>query len=46
MLVDVLLYRTFSSKYDLYSYLLDYLYELMDRLDKEGYSVLGLFPYS
>lgn len=26
VLVDVLLYRTFTNKYDLYSYLLDYLH--------------------
>lgn len=45
LLVDVILYRTFNNKYDLYSHVLEYLYEAMDKMDKENYSVLGLYPY-
>jgi hypothetical protein len=45
LLIDVILYRSFNNKYDLYSQILEYLYELMDRLDKENYSVLGLYSY-
>lgn len=45
LLVDVILHRAFNSKYDLYSHVLEYLYEVMDKMDKENYSVLGLYSY-
>lgn len=45
LLVDVIFHRAFNNKYDLYSNILDYLYEAMDKMDKDNYSVLGLYSY-
>lgn len=41
----MVLHRLYNSKYDLYNEILDYLSELMSKLDKENYSILGLYSY-
>ena len=38
--------RALSSKGQLYSYILETLNTLMEALDKQNFSVLGLFAYS
>ena len=44
--MDVVVGRALSSKGQLYSYILDTLNTLMEALDKQNFSVLGLFAYS
>jgi hypothetical protein len=45
VLLDEVLSRTFSNKGDLYACVLDQLSTFMNTLDRQGFSVLGLFSY-
>lgn len=46
VLVDLVLGFSFSSKNEIYSFVLDQINSLMERLDSQGFSILGLFPYN
>lgn len=45
VLIDLALGLSLSSKSELYSFVLDQINSLMERLDSQNFSVLGLFPY-
>ena len=45
VLVDFILNRNFSSKNELYNYVLEEINNLMNALDRQNFAVMGLFSY-
>ena len=44
-LVDMLVVRNFTSKNEFYNYILEEINNLMNSLDRQNFSVMGLFSY-
>ena len=45
VLLDMVVARSFTSKNEFYSYVLDEIHSLMTNLDRQNFAVMGLFSF-